>query len=420
MAAYYVVSSPTPATEAAGPSLPLASVPSVGRLDDEVVGFSLDHSAVAAGRLGDRVQWAAEVSVVLDGGEYRLNRQDWRSRPQPEPSTAADGTPFSGFSVFVDTVAIKAVQEETEGAYKPAEHRLYRFTFEIRRLASFPALEMTKLLECLPAIDLSATPFDVRLFFPNVREGGAELWAESQFLAKASPYFATLLGSEFLESSVRHTKRPRLVEREAVAGPASSEDYKDFDDSDDETDELYFKTMPSLQHEHEGDCPLEYKQITIPHTAFTTYRAVLAYLRTGTIVFAPLTSSSQAHYQGGASRFDNLPDRIRTNRPFPTSPKLAYRLAHLLELESLQEMCLAQLGRFLTVDNAPAELVDDASLCFAPWRKVIIDFIVKNGDGVTKSVSWMRLQRAIEAGEMPHSAPVLLELFNRQRAAAKA
>lgn len=123
---------------------------SVGRLDDEVVGFSLDHSAVAAGRLGDRVQWAAEVSVVLDGGEYRLNRQDWRSRPQPEPSTAADGTPFSGFSVFVDTVAIKAVQEETEGAYKPAEHRLYRFTFEIRRLASFPALEMTKLLECLP------------------------------------------------------------------------------------------------------------------------------------------------------------------------------------------------------------------------------------------------------------------------------
>lgn len=190
---------------------------------------------------------------------------------------------------------------------------------------------------------------------------------------------------------------------------------KDCEDSDEETDRIYFEEPLARLHEHDCDCPLEYKQVTITKSAYTTYRAVLTYLRTGFIPFAPLSSACKPLSSTSTrTRKQRLLEVwYWQDRPLPVSPKSVFRLAHLLELEELQELCLANLRRQLTVEIAPVELVDDASVCFDEWRKVIIDYIFENWDNVEGSEAWKKMQGRIRRDEVPGAAPVMLELMAR-------
>ncbi|PRQ76166.1 hypothetical protein AAT19DRAFT_13188 [Rhodotorula toruloides] len=58
----------------------------------------------------------------------------------------------------------------------------------------------------MPALDLAATPQNIRLFFPRHE---ADLWTDSSFLSRSSPYLKTLLSSDFAESVTVPSKRPR-------------------------------------------------------------------------------------------------------------------------------------------------------------------------------------------------------------------
>jgi hypothetical protein len=129
-------------------------------------------------------------------------------------------------------------------------------------------------------LDLSPTPHDVRIFFPRVQDDGAELWTSSNFLSGVSHYFESLLWSGFAESVTQTRKRPRTRASTATPAPqvVGDADKRDCEGLDEETDRVYFERFSPRLHEHEGDCPLEYRQITITKTAFTTYRAVLTYL----------------------------------------------------------------------------------------------------------------------------------------------
>ncbi|BGP32903.1 hypothetical protein JCM10296v2_004688 [Rhodotorula toruloides] len=222
------------------------------------------------------------------------------------------------------TRAAEALEDDLE------IHRSYRVTFSINSGgAESPRMPLNR----LPALELSTPHKSVRFFFPQHE---ADLWAESRFLSRSSPYFKTLLSSAFVEAVPVSSKRPRTRRGSATAAAADA-GAQDFDDSDDETDELYFKANPPSQHERD-ELLHPYKEIKITKTAFTTYRAVLAYLRIGYIAFAPLSSTCSADADAQkptrASRIDAAVSSD-PSLPYPVSPKSAFRLAHLLELDEL-------------------------------------------------------------------------------------
>ncbi|KAK4331203.1 hypothetical protein RTBOTA2_006672 [Rhodotorula toruloides] len=341
----------------------------------------IQHGNLDVGAFGQDVDVSMEVLAVTDDEAWLLTRSRWHNYPAPEASEDDPSLAYTGYQLNILQNDIEHLSNITHGDFKAASHRRYRVHFQLQqRKTSRPLGDA------------------VRRPFPNACDGGAELWSETDFLSGFSSYFESLLFSGFCETVTHTKKRPRTRKSTSAAtsqAPADA-DAKDFDDSDDETDELYFERCRSILHEHEGDCPLEYKQITITKTAFTTYCAVLGYLRTGYIAFAPLSSACKPlSTTSPRTRKQQLLDIWDRQPSFPVSPKSAFRLAHLIDLDDLQELCLANLRKQLTVEIAPVELVDNASVCFDEWRKVIIDFIFKNWDKVDDERR--RLSRGIRA-----------------------
>ncbi|BGP35635.1 hypothetical protein JCM10296v2_007476 [Rhodotorula toruloides] len=389
--------------------------------DDGKLAFEVTHGVLPIGVFGQRVTVHMSVSAVVGEREYALNRSIWAKGPSPSASskTAHAATPlsYSGYLINVKQDDIDRIKWSSGRAYEPAEHRQYRLAIEIEQIPDAPTDEARQLMKRMCDLGLSPTPYDVRLFFPDAGDGGAELWSHSDFLDSSAYYFGTLLYSGFAETVTHSKKRPRTRANASTKTPpliADDDQKTELDDSNDETDRVFFEECPTRLHEHEGDCPLEYRQITITKTAFTTYRAVLSYLRTGYIVFAPLSSACKPlSTTSKRTRKQQLLDIWYRQPSFPVSPKSAFRLAHLIGFGNLQELCLVNLRKQLTVEIAPVELVDNASVCFDEWRKVIIDYIFENWDKVEESDGWKKIQGRIRRDEVPGAAPVMLELMGR-------
>lgn len=107
---------------------------------------------------------------------------------------------------------------------------------------------------------------DVRLVFPRKRKGRAdlELWASSETLKAASPYFKTLLESEFAECTTASSSKRRRVEPPSSAVEVE-ESAAGFEDSDDEGDDLTASSLPKDRAE-EG-CEVPFREIKLPQTA---------------------------------------------------------------------------------------------------------------------------------------------------------
>lgn len=118
--------------------------------------------------------------------------------------------------------------------------------------------------------------------------------------------------------------------------------------------------------------PPHMRIVPITGTSYRTYRAFLAWLFTGTVSFAPLTSSFQYPSSpslplplGPASPTAAAAQRraalaplraLHPSRPHPVSPKSLYRLAHFLDTPSLASLCLSALGDALTPECVAHEL----------------------------------------------------------------
>lgn len=144
-----------------------------------------------------------------------------------------------------------------------------------------------------------------------------ELWASRSDL-EAYEYWRTLLASDFAEASVGELEpagQPRKRADETVGEVV---------DSDDETDAV----LPAPAR-HPARPPAHV--IRVNDAAFTTYRAVLYYILTSTIAFAPLAS------RGQDARNSAISTAIQqTTSPPPVSPRSVYRLADKLDLRSLK------------------------------------------------------------------------------------
>ncbi|KAI5474263.1 hypothetical protein MNV49_003751 [Pseudohyphozyma bogoriensis] len=158
------------------------------------------------------------------------------------------------------------------------------------------------------------------------------------------------------------------------------------------------------------------REIKITSARNSTYRAVLVWLQTSHIAFAPLSSSFHPSLSPTSTRLETLKNSLKAygSLPVPVSPKSVYRLTHLLELPRLGQMALEEISSQLTVDNVALELFSSTSEVYAEVRKVELDFAVRHWAGVKKSKGMAEIERRMEAGEdLPNFGKIMWEINKR-------
>lgn len=172
---------------------------------------------------------------------------------------------------------------------------------------------------------LTQDPNDVCFFFPR---NNRRLWANESVLRSKSTYFETLFSSDFAESSSTGATADTTCPSPRDLPPYT---YAESDLEDD----IHSFTSASADHEAErkvsGRFPL--KTIKVVDTTFTTYFAVLLWLSTGHISFAPLLSTfsrdsafsnsvlSQQTLRRNAVQLEKTKN---PGLPAPVSPKSVY------------------------------------------------------------------------------------------------
>ncbi|GAA6027720.1 hypothetical protein JCM8097_007999 [Rhodosporidiobolus ruineniae] len=240
---------------------------------------------------------------------------------------------------------------------------------------------------------------DVLLVFPRCQR---QIWTSSALL-RVSPYFETLFSSAYSEAEPK-----QYVPR------ASTSAEKFVDDSDDEFDTcLPSMPLPSFA----SPTSQLFRTVTIDQASYTTYLAVVCWMQTRHITFAPLFTSFlgeedandplTARGEALQSRSDAVSSLIADQTsllPSPASPKSVYRLADFLELPDLRSLSLLNLHQQLTPQNAARELFSDTANLYHAVRDLVLDYIVKRKDEVFQSRAMREMMAKGEAGELPQLA----------------
>ncbi|BGP46811.1 hypothetical protein JCM10450v2_002659 [Rhodotorula kratochvilovae] len=380
-----------------------------------VIIIAIRHNNLDAGQLGARVMTSLRLSWLAPNGDEQVDRTDWGPCPQPEKNPDGDGgSAYKGWAIALNAHVVEAASEAFKAQYKSSSIVSYRLNSNVYQDKSSVARFAQEVAHRHP--DQSAAPLtnDVRIFFPRAGENGAEIWTDARLLSASSPYFEQMLNSEFAENVKIGAKRPRTRASGGGKKDAADTTTMDFDDSDDEADELLVKHRPPSFYDTDNLGEYSYRQIIITKTAFSTYSAVLRFLETDFIRFAPLSSAcTPVDGSSPPSRADRITELVEDepDLPFPVSPKSTFRLAHLLELDRLKRMSLAELRMQLSPSNASAELFDDASVCHENWRKVVLDYVVANWDAVSATASWKDITGRVDRDEVVGSGPILLAVM---------
>ncbi|GAA6030019.1 hypothetical protein JCM8097_009217 [Rhodosporidiobolus ruineniae] len=262
-----------------------------------------------------------------------------------------------------------------------------------------------RVLEAVSAVHgFRSSSSDVCLYFPR---SGKHLWVSESFSKDSSPYFKQLFSSPgFAESSKAHS---------ASSSTRTFDPYA-FDESDEETDKLEVKPKKDFM---EVDAP--FKTVTITETAYSTYFAVLVWLQSRYIAWAPLYSSFRLDGEPRSSvspmRISAVTERVLgsdDSLPPPVSPRSVYRLAHLLELDELASLSLDNLRSQLTPFNAAYELYSSVSTCYPAVRDVVLDYAVANWDKVKTAPATEEMEKKAEAGELDGSAAAVAMMLARR------
>ncbi|GAA5902960.1 hypothetical protein JCM6882_009655 [Rhodosporidiobolus microsporus] len=253
----------------------------------------------------------------------------------------------------------------------------------------------------------SQVPADVCFFFPRTKHS---LWGNEEFLKQASPYFKGVFSSGFKEG----IPRPATTSASTSKLAAYS-----FDESDDETDKLEGKFGAEKRKGAKQLSSLPCKTITVTDTAYSTYLAVLVYLYSHHISFAPLLStfrtSSKARAFASPSRASSVTKIIKAHPalPPPTSPKSVYRLAHLLDLADLASLALENLASQLTPQNAAYELYSDVATCYPAVRDVVLDYVVERWSEVKEAKATKEMEEKVDAGKLDGAAGTVMKLARK-------
>ncbi|GAA6013763.1 hypothetical protein JCM10207_008183 [Rhodosporidiobolus poonsookiae] len=375
--------------------------------------LGVTHRLIAAGRLGEVVKVRLSLFWMEGGIERLIRKASWGRAPLPKK----DDNGETYMAKVMSSLRLEQASTASNGKYDPSTHRDYRVVLHVDSdspVASHKTEEKLDLAKRLSALSFEHIPHTLRLVFTTPNGSEAELWASGKLLLSKLPFFKDLLASDFEEATVRCSKRARTSGAQPVDLP---DDQTSFDDSDVETDGVLFTVKPPKLSDSSEAADVPFHEISIKYTAFSTYHALLVYLQTGMIRFAPLRSaSSPSNPSSFTTRDDWLAESAckTPTLPLPVSPKSLYRLIDLLRLpdsDPLYDLCLRAFADSLTHHGAANELFSKTSVCFDKLRRVALEHVVEHYDEVTATPSWTDKLNQVTRGELPEAAPVLVELM---------
>lgn len=258
---------------------------------------------------------------------------------------------------------------------------------------------------------LSSLPYpnDVRFVFPRPDGTSLELWANSTILGEASPYLKTALESRFVEGSKESAKRRKKDKGAAIEQPSV---YDAEGDSDAEGDDVIAEFERGSKKVHDDH---QYHELT-PEACYTTYRAFLAWLHSGHIVFAA-PHNDLAHPASNAAERLQVLRQTLANKPsavLPTSPRSLFELAHLLDVVELQHLAFHAIERQLTRDTVASLLFSKTAMRHEAVKKEAVDFATQQWGQVRQSAGWVAVDKMVQAGEGDdHYAAVAFELLKK-------
>lgn len=244
----------------------------------------------------------------------------------------------------------------------------------------------------------------MHLVFPRQGAGQLDLWANAATLRTVSPHFDRLLASPLVGVTLEDPAA------ELVSASQKSETKKRargdpvFEDSDEETDEDYYKKIKGNQQPRPT---FPHHEIVVTTSSFTSYRALLCWLQSGYINFAPLASLRSEDDTMSAPFILGQPAL-----PSLASPKSIYRLAHLLDIPALMRLALNSISSQLTPEIACGELFGDVSQAYRPIQEMELKYCVKHFDAIreTGDLDDYEVPSGVDA---VHVAKMTLELLKR-------
>jgi len=193
-------------------------------------------------------------------------------------------------------------------------------------------------------------PTDVVFVFGPPRGHGFQdqvlrLYANTPLLSSKCQYFDRLFQAGTCESEVESSTSRSI-------GPPVRQ--TDPEDSDEETDRFHFPDRGVS-----WEAPIErHKVIPVTSASYTTYAAVIFWLYTGRIRFAPLATENLIREESEVNdRLGSVKAALqdRPSFPAPSSAKSVYRLAHMLDLPDLQQIAGEDFVARLSPRIAPLE-----------------------------------------------------------------
>ncbi|ORY48425.1 hypothetical protein BCR35DRAFT_310872 [Leucosporidium creatinivorum] len=365
--------------------------PSLSNLGSWIVFTS---PTTAGGTFGGHICWEGV------GDLSRITKLEWRGAKL-----------FKGFELQPGGDLLSAVKEKKDGecyfgGFKESDVRV---SLRVEMSGEEAAVNFTRAASSFADVLSCRHHADVRSYFPRF---GRDLWTSSALLSSRSPYVAQLFKSGFSESQMKRTPS-QLGKKDVEEGRTKS---SAFDDSDDERDEVLTQAGDTQGGSRvaEDSCSHPFHEFVVTETAYTTYRAVVVYLATGHISFAPLTSTLRA---AGASSGDggtprNLASTVQDpSSLLPASPKSVYRLAHLLSLVDLQDLALASINSQLTIDNVAYELFSEVTSVYDEIAAAVVAFASKHWAEVKQSSAMKEMESRVLRGETELSGKVSMKLM---------
>ena len=272
----------------------------------------------------------------------------------------------------------------------------YTGTHSIVRLS--PLRSLTRIRRLYKLSDFEQRQIRLRIFrFLALRRRG--------IAQRRCPYFKTLFESGFAEGS------PSTPEQGAAKSNQRAVE-REYDDSDDGTDESTLSSnadSDSVASTPSSD--LSFRIVNIDAAAYTTYRALLCWLQTGHIAFAPLRSSFRLQSDPIALRTAKIKTaHLKLSHPVSASPKSVYRLAHFLELPKFAKLALDNLKSQLTKENIAFEVFGDVASIYEEVRKVEVEYAVEHWELVIGSPAMAEVGRLVDELELPSFGPASLRI----------
>ncbi|KAG6878495.1 hypothetical protein C0993_005424 [Termitomyces sp. T159_Od127] len=335
------------------------------------------------------------------------------------------------------------------------------------------------LLETVGALLDDPLYSDVEFVIPGRRGDmkAARRILASRTLLRRADYFESMFGSDFVEGSVDQLRTSTDVE--PTSSHVDSEAHfvmNEFEDSDDEEDETKMTgqsdpdpsssvsvknttaSVVETQTEGSNEAETDDEQrnvraklshpssprsdvnkalssrvdvlsnsrisIVVKDVAYTTYMALLYYLYTDIVVFAPLSSAflpkagdpitenprppSQSEEVSLLKNSNESPTSRRQwlqrwkeehpGRPIPCSAKAMFRLADRLDLPELKERASHHIVKSLNVENIAYEIFTPFTAAFEDIRKAQVDFFLAHWKDIRTSVSMRHVWQQIRNG----------------------